>query len=352
MQYGLLKYLRCPLSKKSLKFELIEEFTREYQENSVLEVRSGILFSELGFVFPIIDGIPRMLLESIYDYSVFLKKHLSNYDYVKENLERKYGHILKDCSNKNQKTKKSFEFEWSFLDVNKKDKIWRNDISELVKVLENETGDQFRDFNNKIILDAGCGHGAVTSALGEKAALVIGVELSRAVDMAYKNNICMNAMYVQADLQFLPFEDSQFDLLYCSGVIHHTRDTELSFFFIESMVKSGGKICLWLYHPQKDYLHNLFLLLRSITKRLPLYWSFVLLCVFVFPFSFLIKKIKRKSSHNFREEMIELLDQFTPQYRFEIHHEIAISWLMRKKYTDIDITTQDKFGFSIIGLKI
>jgi SAM-dependent methyltransferase len=292
-----------------------------------------------------------MLLEAIYDYSDFLRKHLADYNSIRGNLEKNYDVLLKDCIRKNKKTKKSFEFEWSFLNLEKRDKIWGNDVSELINVLENETGDKIQYLNNKIILDAGCGHGAVTSTLGEKSGFAIGVELSRAVDLAYKNNKSINAHFVQADLQFLPFADSTFDFIYCSGVIHHTRDTELSFLLIESAVKLGGKICLWLYHPQKDNLHNLFLLIRTITKRLPLKICFLFLCFFIFPFSFLIKKIKRKSLHNYREEIIHLLDQFTPEYRFEIKHEIAASWLMRKMYRNIKITTQDQFGFSLVGVK-
>jgi ubiquinone/menaquinone biosynthesis C-methylase UbiE/uncharacterized protein YbaR (Trm112 family) len=351
MQYELLKYLRCPVSKRPLKFELIEEFTRNYNEKSNAEVRTGILFSDLGFVFPIIEGIPRMLLESIYDYSDFLRQNIPDFDKVKRHLEKNYRFLLKDCLKKNYKTKKSFEFEWGFLNIDKRDKIWGNDIAELHSVLEKETGVKIEDFNNKIILDVGCGHGVMTTTIGANATLAIGVELSLSVVMAYNNNKCINAVFIQADLQYLPFADSVFDLLYCSGVIHHTRDTELSFLLIESVIKKEGKICLWLYHPQKDLLHNLFLILRGITKRIPLRFCFLLICFFIFPFSFILKKIKRKSSHNYREEIILLLDQFTPEYRFEIQHEIACIWLSRKMYSDIAITTQDKFGFSIVGIK-
>ena len=47
--------------------------------------------------------------------------------------------------------------------------------------------------------------------------------------------------------------------------------------------------------------------------------------------------------------MIDLLDQFTPEYRFEIPHVLAETWLKQKKYTNIKITTENKFGFSIVG---
>jgi uncharacterized protein YbaR (Trm112 family) len=70
MQYELLKLFRCPLT---MRFELITEFTKHYSGGPVNEIRDGLLFSETGFVFPVIDGVPRMLIEAICDYEGFLK---------------------------------------------------------------------------------------------------------------------------------------------------------------------------------------------------------------------------------------------------------------------------------------
>jgi len=351
MQYELLKYLRCPITKTKLRFELIREFEKEYFDLSVLEIRDGILFSENGFVFPIIDGIPRMLLEAFYDYSEFFETHLPNYQQTKLTLEANYKELFNYCSTKNRKTKDSFEFEWSFLNSNKNDKIWHQDISDLVKVFAAEVDERIEYFNDKKVIDIGCGHGFMTSKVGEISKLAVGIELSRSVEKAYLNNKCQKAWYVQGDLQFLPFDDSTFDLLYCSGVIHHTNNTELSLLLIESIIKNNGKICLWLYHPQNNRIHNIFLGLRKFTKRMPPKFSFFFLSIFVFPVSYLIKRLKRKNAPNYREEIIDLLDQFTPEFRFETPHELAKIWLKRKKYTNIRITTEDKFGFSIVGDK-
>jgi len=349
MQYELLKYLRCPITKTELRFELIREFEKKYLDVSISEICDGILFSETGFVFPVIDGIPRMLIESFYDYSDFLKAHLPAYQQIKLSIETNYKDLLNHCAAKNRKTKESFELEWGFLNVHKNDRIWHEDISALLTVFTEETGKKVEDFAGMEIIDVGCGHGVMTSKIGEISRLAIGVELSRSIENAYINNQCRKAWYVQGDLQFLPFEDSTFELLYCSGVIHHTNNAKLSFLLIESVIKNHGRICLWLYHPQKDKLHNIFLLLRKFTKRMPVKSALVLLSIFVFPLSYLIKRFKRKNAPNYREEMIDLLDQFTPEYRFEIPHELAETWLKQKKYANIKITTENKFGFSIVG---
>lgn len=347
----MLEWLRCPVTKTPLRLEVLTEFEKQYANGSAREIKDGFLFSEAGFVFPIIDGIPRMLVETVHDYKDFLERRLPGYAAIKKNLEEKYGNLLKTCSRRNKKTKKTFEFEWSFLNTKKKDRIWQEQVDEMKDVFLKETGQVADFYNNKTVIDIGAGHGVMTSEIAEIASLAIGVEISKAVENAYANNTNPNVWYLQADLQQLPFADHSFDSLYSSGVIHHTPDTEHSLSLIEKLLKPGGNICLWLYHPQKSMLHNLSLQLRKITSRLPLWLTFFFLSVFVFPFTFLIKSIRREKAPNYREEMIDLLDAFTPEYRFEIPQKEAIQWLEKRNYRQVSITTANQFGFSITGIK-
>lgn len=351
MQYEVLKFLRCPITKSDLRFELISECERTYSDGPVTEICNGLLHSESGFVFPVIDGIPRMLVEAIYDYSTFLEKHFSKYRETKEYLGKEHKGLLSYCIKKNRKTKLSFEFEWSFFNAQRKDRIWHTDTSKFRSVFLNEAGEDLDYFKNKTVIDIGSGHGVMTASIAELSKLAIGVELSKAVEQAYSRNQNKNAWYVQGDLQFLPFGDHIVDVLYSSGVIHHTNNTELSLRLIEPVLIPGGKICLWLYHPQKKLIHRLSLGLRKITRRLPVRVTFIFLCVFVFPFTFLAKKIKNKRPLNYREEIVDLLDGFTPEYRHETDHDLAIAWLKRIDYIKANITTENQFGFSITALK-
>jgi len=351
MQYELLDFIKCPITKGTLRFQLISESEKSYSDSQITEIFEGLLFSETGFVFPIIDGIPRMLIESIYDYADFLQKHLPAFQTTKEHLENNFKGLLSYCVNKNKKTKSSFEFEWNFLNPAKKDRIWHDDYSKFPTIFMNEVGEGLTYFKDKIIIDAGCGHGIMTAEIAGFSKIAIGVELSKAVENAYVRNKHKNAWYLQGDLQFLPFENFTFDVLYSSGVIHHTNNTELSLSLIEPILKKGGKICLWLYHPQKKIIHNFILFLRKATSKMPLKLSFILLLIFVFPFTFLFKKIKGKNPPNYREEIIDLLDGFTPEFRFEVSHDLAAIWLSVRKYDNIKITTVNEFGFSIAGEK-
>ncbi len=351
MQYGLLEFLRCPVTKKKLRFQLISEFEKEYDDKSETEINDGLLFSAAGFIFPVIDGIPRLLVESLYDYSEFLTKYVPGFIQIQNDLEKNYGELFRYCISKNKKTKASFAFEWSFLKPEKNDKLWHDESSQLLTVFLNETGEEKGFFINKLVADIGSGHGLMTSKIASISTLSIGVEISKAVELAYKRNGNSNAWYIQADLQYLPFDESSFDVLYSSGVIHHTNDTEKSLSLIETILKRNGKICLWLYHPQKNWIHKITMLIREFTRRLSLKVAFIFLLIFVFPFSFLIKKIKNKNAPNFREEMIDLLDGFTPEFRFEIPHDVAREWLEKRNYSNVSITTSSQYGFSITGVK-
>ena len=351
MQYELLKFLKCPITKTDLRFVLISEFEKSYSGESVTEIKEGLLFSETGFVFPIVDGIPRMLLESMIDYADFISTHLPDYQAIKGHIEKEFKGLLNYCIQKNRKTKISFEFEWSFLNAAKKDRIWHDDTSKLTAIFLSEMGEGSEYFKEKSVLDVGCGHGVMTTKIAELSKLAIGVELSKAIENAYQRNEVKNAWYIQGDLQYLPFEEVSFDVVYSSGVIHHTNNTELSLLLIEPILINGGKICLWLYHPQQKIIHKAILRLRKVTSRLPLKLSFILLTLFVFPITFLIKRIKRKHVPNYREEIIDLLDIFTPEFRFEIPSDLAAIWLQHKKYANIQITTTNQFGFSIVGNK-
>jgi ubiquinone/menaquinone biosynthesis C-methylase UbiE/uncharacterized protein YbaR (Trm112 family) len=352
MQYELLSYLRCPVSKTALQFQLIEEFEKKYESSTVREIKTGLLFSSTGFLFPVIDGVPRMLVEAVYDYKEFFQKHVPDLKERIMHLEASHGKLLKECVSKNNKTKKSFEWEWSFLDAAKKDKIWDKDTDTLRDIFLSETGLSVDEAVNQFTIDVGSGHGLMTAAIASVTrTATVGVELSKAVENAYDRNKNEKAWFVQADLQYLPFAGSTFDLLYSSGVIHHTNNTQKSLWLIEKTLKPGGLLCIWLYHPQKNLYHSIALLIRKFISKLPIQLAFAVIAVFVFPFTFMIKKIRNKRPVNYREELIYLFDSFTPEFRDEVPEVIAVGWLKVKKYKDIQTTTVDQYGYSIAGVK-
>ena len=351
MQTELLDLLRCPVSKNKLEIISISMFIKTYDSGPVEEVKEGLLISPEGFMFPVIDGIPRMLVEAVYDYADFLESNMKDYQQAREKLEEKHALLLEQCRKKNERTKKSFAFEWKFLDPEKNDSLWHQDISSLERVIEHETGKNISYFKDKKVIDIGSAHGLMSRALGKTGAEVVGVELSRAVEVAYQKNKSTRLHFLQGDLQFLPFSEETFDYLYSSGVIHHTNNTELSLSLISRVLKNTGEICLWLYHPQKSVGHALISSARKILCRLPVKISFLIIAVFIFPMTYTVKKIKNKKPLNFREELVDLLDALTPPFRHETTEDTAKTWLTGLGFNDTRITTENLYGFSITGTR-
>lgn len=155
---------------------------------------------------------------------------------------------------------------------------------------------------------------------------------------------------MQGDVQFPPVLFNFFDIVHSSGVLIATNNTELSFSCIEPAVKKGGKLSVWLYHRRNDIIHNLFNQIRKITSRFPLRFQYYLYQFTIFPISFIIKKIKG-NKQNSREMMIDILDWFSPEFRWEHDHEEARSWFYKRNYTNVKITTDELFGFNITGEK-
>jgi Flp pilus assembly protein TadD/SAM-dependent methyltransferase len=103
------------------------------------------------------------------------------------------------------------------------------------------------------ILVAGCGtgrHAALTAQLHPHGR-VLAVDISRA-SLAYAMRRCAelglsNLRFAQADILRLGGLDERFDLIECSGVLHHMRDPMAGWRVLLSLLEPGGFMKLGLY---------------------------------------------------------------------------------------------------------
>ena len=103
------------------------------------------------------------------------------------------------------------------------------------------------------ILVAGCGtgrHAAVTAQL-QPHGRVLAVDLSRA-SLAYAMRRCAelglsNLRFAQADILRLGALGERFDLIECSGVLHHMREPTAGWRVLLSLLEPGGFMKLGLY---------------------------------------------------------------------------------------------------------
>lgn len=102
------------------------------------------------------------------------------------------------------------------------------------------------------IAEIGCGTGQMSLYLARADRTVIALDLSRAalaLGASAARRYGIGAVrFVECDLTRLPLRDDAFDVVYCSGVLHHTPDPRASFASVVKAVKPGGHVILGLYN--------------------------------------------------------------------------------------------------------
>jgi SAM-dependent methyltransferase/uncharacterized protein YbaR (Trm112 family) len=230
MDSWLLELLVCPSCRADLT---LESFDAPDGREGLLRCTSG------AHRFPVIRGIPRMLsgpmrAQLLADNPEFFERHGARFS-PEDGFVR--GAAVSDA---NVRTARSFGYEWSA-------------FSEMLAAYEQNyrwyMGPLDESFlRGKLVLDAGCGTGRHTFYTSRSGARVVGVDLSRAIDVAARNNAPNpTAHFVQADLCALPFRDATFDFVYSFGVLHHLPDPEGAFRGLLRYLRPGGHIRVYLY---------------------------------------------------------------------------------------------------------
>lgn len=348
MTQDLLHLLRCSVSKEPLQLTILSTGKKIYNGVEKEIIMEGILRSS-DCIYPIIGGVPRLSVEACIDYADFLSKHVHDFISIKQKFEIKYAGLLKFVQQKNKHTKQSFSLEWGIFNY-EQDKVWDADQEQMLQRFLTETHETKSSLKDKVILDAGCGNGLLNQSIAACGATILGMDFSGSIERAFHQNQESNALFIQGDVQFPPLAFEYFDIVHSSGVLICTNNSELTFSCLEPCVKKGGKISVWLYHPRKNFIHNVFNFLRNYTSKLPVRIQYYLYKFTLLPISFVVKRLKG-NKQNTREMMIDILDWFSPEFRWEHEHDEAAAWFYKRKYHSVEVTTNELFGFNIIGVK-
>ena len=301
MKSKLLNFLVCPFCKSSLKIIIKSKFNEEIIE--------GELICKCGRVFPITKGIPRML------------------DFDKK---------------QNEKTKKSFTYEWNFYKFDKKQTGYNR------KAFFENCGKKENYFNNKLILDAGCGVGRTLDAIKHFKSEIVAMDLSNIIEKVpeFIGNP-KNVYFIQGDIMYPPFKPKTFDFVYSFGVLHHTPNTKKAFKSIVSLVKNKGDIIISVYQKMNKYFAFISNNLRKIITKLPhniLYYLCYILVYFV-PLGYKLIGYKRSSLRPLtkKETFWLVFDWFSPQYQWHHSQEELIKWFKENNFYNPKISNKSFF---------
>jgi SAM-dependent methyltransferase len=115
------------------------------------------------------------------------------------------------------------------------------------------------------ILEFGCGTGQMALYLARADRVVVGADLTRAAlqlgAAAARRFGLERVRFVETDLQRPALTAGAFDVVYSSGVLHHTPDPRASFASLAAFARPGGAIVLGVY--------NAFARIPSRVRRLP-----------------------------------------------------------------------------------
>lgn len=102
------------------------------------------------------------------------------------------------------------------------------------------------------ILEIGCGTGQMSLFLASGSRQVVGADVTRASlklgAAAARHFGVTGIQFVETDLHHPGLRLGAFDVVYTSGVLHHTRDPQAAFEAILPLLRPGGMIVIGLYN--------------------------------------------------------------------------------------------------------
>jgi SAM-dependent methyltransferase len=103
-----------------------------------------------------------------------------------------------------------------------------------------------------LVAEIGCGTGQMALYLARGDRHVIGADLTRASlllgQAAARRFGLQRVMFVETDMRHAGLQRDAFDVVYCSGVLHHTPNPRASFAELATLVRPGGMIVLGVYN--------------------------------------------------------------------------------------------------------
>src|SRR5438477_2915941 len=110
------------------------------------------------------------------------------------------------------------------------------------------------------IVELGCGTGQMSLFLATADRVVVGADLTRAslqlAEAARQRFGIERALFVETDLRVPGLRRGAFDVVYSSGVLHHTPDPRAAFASLSRLARRGGILVVGLYNAYARLPHR------------------------------------------------------------------------------------------------
>lgn len=245
----------------------------------------------------------------------------------------------------------SFSTEWKEHAATSQEKTWDMTAAERLLHFYSETKMSPEQLPNKLVLDAGCGNGQLTIAIGNTGAHAIGIDRQPHMPAGTSNT-----QFIQCDFDNPPFTPQIFDIIIANGSIHHTKSTFSSFQSLTKLVKEDGRLYVWVYKKQKGwkgFLVGCLDLVRYFMSRFPNQLQRFSVNALTFFFYILSRIRKGENSHRTKAEIrINIYDAFTPKYRSYHTKEEIQDWFTDSGFKEVAVThDNNKYGFGMLGIR-
>jgi SAM-dependent methyltransferase len=249
----------------------------------------------------------------------------------------------------------SFSAEWNSFFANDVKRTWGWDIGTRERMFLDETGLSDSSLGGMVVLDAGCGNGQLTNAIGARSAICIGFDYSESVFLAESRRTSSRTHFVQGDLNSPPFDARAFDLVYSSGVLHHNRDTRSSFASVAKLVREGGRFYCWLYwvdkSPKAFFFFMVTEIIRPFASRSPKVVRDLVVKAWAAAIYAVYRLIGRRK-YSFEELVVGSYDVLTPRYAWRHTPAQVARWFYDNGFGAPTLTHWDNpNGFGMVATR-
>ncbi|MBF0445709.1 MAG: class I SAM-dependent methyltransferase [Magnetococcales bacterium] len=279
--------------------------------------------------------------------------------------------VLADKNVIDSDTAKSFGFEWGTHLEGKIEAESRfgYSIEQEIDYFFTATQESKESIKGKTILDGGCGPASLTAGiakLGPKH--MVGIDINTALFSAYHHQHSQQNLGIFLcnilDHQLKP---ESFDLVWSSGVIHHTPDPKAGFEALAKCVKPEGKLYIWVYGDHfspivavrdvleifglRSWSHGVIMNLSHFfaALTLPAVWLVQLLAILIPPLgnSATVRNISDRWGKHGALRMI-WFDVLSPKYRYKYSRSTLKQWFNEAGF---EILREHDYQTGILGQK-